>query len=192
MEKFRAFIVQTQYLEETWKKFLAILFSKIPAKHENLGGQNVQRWMGEGIANQNAGNFFKKMSRELKMSTALCPASVVTQGICDSLIAVINTRTYKDGLVLLTANCACMKGVERALREGTVKNPIYKEWLECHLKETAPMVKWASAALNQIRGNDEMSEKHKELFRMALLWEGAFLDSAINPEKFQWPTEVLG
>ena len=181
-DKFRNLVIQDIIIDQHWKKFLAVLISRIPSKFQTMGGHTPTEFLAAQILNHDKHKINDKFCHQLKIKRDEIQPTLVTKAVCDFLMSTVYNKTYKDALIILLASSRCIPE-----KMFTSPNPMYNEWLQTHVKSVNVIASWAVSAINEIREEDDVNHKHQQLFNFATKYENTFWESIDQPQLYNWP-----
>ena len=98
------------------------------------------------------------------------------------------SNNFKDSLVVLNALQALILP-KPELGNNTSNQAVYQDWLDVNKRGVSKLIPWATSALDEIRGEDQVSRKHSELTRDTIEWQLAFFNNAMDPICPDWKTQ---
>ena len=170
------------------KKFMGVLFTKIPFFFENAGGTNVGEMLGQCISNTANEVAFEKYKKDLKITDEEVHPDPLVHGYCSFLMMLAYNANYKDALIALIS----FKGTLDQFAEGQHgDNPMFKQEAEQIQKQLRPIVQWAEAALNDImKTQTTVTKKHEHVLLYSLQWQAQYLHYFAHPMLHKWTVPV--
>ena len=187
-EKFRNFVIQRYVISRFLKKFMGVLFTKIPFFFENAGGARAGEQLGKCISNDDNEVAFEKYKKDLKISDQEVHADPIVHGFCSFLLMLAYNANYKDALIALLS----YKGTLEHLAEGQLgDNPLFHHEAQQIQNQLSPIVKWAEAVLNDIMKDEpSVTKKHKHVLLYSLQWRAQYLHDFAHPMQHKWSVPV--
>ena len=187
-DKFRNFVIQRFVISRFLKKFMGVLFTKIPFYFETAGGQSAGELLGKCIGNDANEVAFEKYKRDLKITDAEVHADPIVHGYCSFLLMLAYNANYKDALIALLS----FKGTLAHLAEGQKGgNPLFQHEAEQIQNQLGPIVKWSENALNEImKDENTVTKKHQHVLLYSLQWRAQYLNYFANPDNHKWSVPV--
>jgi thiaminase len=187
-DKFRNFVIQRYVISRFLKKFMGVLFTKIPFYYENAGGVSAGSLLGQCISNNANEIAFEKYKRDLKITDEEVHADPIVHGFCSFIMMIAYNANYKDALIVLLS----FKGTLQHFAEGQHgDNALFKQEAQEIQKQLATIVGWAENALNDIMKTEpNVTKKHQHVLLYALQWRAQYLHYFSHPQLHKWSVPV--